>query len=151
MSRPRPVWLRSRARCLGHGRALALSCALLRALPPLPCAPCVLLVTTPNLGRDPALEFGSSHSSFCLACFSFFFFSKSSNSLPCYSKRCSSLNTALYPLLKFQEVNYKIFFFFPEYSNNFVKIYLFFPFFQLLENSKKNYLYNFFSFSITPK
>ena len=29
----------------------------------------------------------------------FFFLFKSSSSLPCYSQRCSSLNTALYPLL----------------------------------------------------
>ena len=32
-----------------------------------------LPVTTPNLGRDPTLEIGSSHSSFCLAQFFFFF------------------------------------------------------------------------------
>ena len=50
---------------------------------PLPCAPCALFVTTPNLGRDPSLEFGSSYSSFCLAPkVFFFFFSKFSNSLP---------------------------------------------------------------------
>ena len=35
------------------------------------CSLGALLVTTPNLGRDPALEFGSSHSSFYLV---FFFF-----------------------------------------------------------------------------
>ena len=39
----------------------------------LPCALGALLVTTPNLVHNPALEFGSSHSSFCLVNFFFFF------------------------------------------------------------------------------
>ena len=39
MSRPRPAWPRSRMRCPGRGRALALSCALLRVRAALPCAP----------------------------------------------------------------------------------------------------------------
>ena len=43
MLRPRPVWPRLRARYPGRGRALALSCALLRAQPPLPCAPAAFL------------------------------------------------------------------------------------------------------------
>ena len=43
MSRPRLVWTRSRARCPGRGRALALSYALLRARPPLPYAPAAFL------------------------------------------------------------------------------------------------------------
>ena len=77
MSEPRPVWPRSLARCPGRGRALALSWALLRSRPPLPCAPSVLLVTTSKLGRDLVLEIGSSHSSFYLAQKIFFFFFQS--------------------------------------------------------------------------
>ena len=38
-------------------------------------------VTTSNLGRDPTLEFGSSHSSFCLVPKLLLFFFKSSSSL----------------------------------------------------------------------
>ena len=85
MSRPRPVWPRLRARCPGRGHALALSWALLRSQPPLPCAPGVLLVTTSKLRRDPVLEIDSSHSSFFffffLPCIIFFFF-KASSSFP---------------------------------------------------------------------
>ena len=73
MSRPRPVWSRLCARCPGHGSALALSCVLLRARPPLPYAPAAFL-SRPQ--HDPVLEIGSSHSSFCLAQKFFFFFSK---------------------------------------------------------------------------
>ena len=36
-----------------------------------------------------------------LTCSPFFFFSTASSSLPCYSLRCSSLNTTLYTLLNF--------------------------------------------------
>ena len=44
---------------------------------------CCLLVTTSTLGRDPVLEIGSSHSSFCLAQKkNFFFFFQSSSSFP---------------------------------------------------------------------
>ena len=43
MSRPHPVWPRLRARCPGRGPPLALSCTLLRARPPLPCAPAAFL------------------------------------------------------------------------------------------------------------
>ena len=48
MSQPHPVWLRSRARCLGRGCELALSWVLLRAQPPLPCAPGVFLSRPQN-------------------------------------------------------------------------------------------------------
>ena len=61
---------RSRARCPGRGRALALSCVQ----PPLPCALGPLLVTTLKLGRDLVLEIGSSHSSFFLTIYFFFKF-----------------------------------------------------------------------------
>ena len=55
-------------------------------------------VATSNLGRDSTLEFGSSHSSFCLAPIFFLFFYFSSNPPVAFLLllRCSSLNTAIH-------------------------------------------------------
>ena len=73
---------------------------------PLPCAPGALHVTTSKLGRDLVLEIGGSHSSFCLAQFFFFSYPRVAFLL---LRRCSSLNTAIHPLQKFQEFNYNSF------------------------------------------
>ena len=73
-SRPRLIWPSSRARCPGRGSVLAMSRAAARTAAPALRTYC-LPVTTSKLGRDPVLEIGSSHSSFCLTLKKFFFFS----------------------------------------------------------------------------
>ena len=72
MSRPHLV-ARTLPRLWAHAGAVV--CAGARAAAPA-LHTCCLPVTTSTLGRDPVLEIGSSHSSFCLAqkCFFFFFF-----------------------------------------------------------------------------
>ena len=46
-----------------------------------------------------------------------YLFIYSFSNLPCYFQRCSSLNTAIYPIQNFQEFNYKLFFLCKNWNN----------------------------------